>query len=70
MSRHSILWHIRRDLVSVGNNVIMTTVVGVGCKEPRAWKGLMMFRAKADVMSRTQWPSLPSQGVGGREKSV
>jgi hypothetical protein len=48
----------------------MTTVVGVGCEEPRAWKGLMLFRAKADVKNRTQWPSLPSQGVGGWEKDV
>lgn len=40
-----VLWHIRRDLISVVNNVIMTTVVGVGCEEPRAWKGLMVFRA-------------------------
>jgi hypothetical protein len=45
LSIFHILWHIRRDLTSVGNNVMMTTVVVVGCEEPRAWKGLMVFRA-------------------------
>jgi hypothetical protein len=54
-SYYYILWHVRRDLISVGNNVMMTTVVGVGCEEPRTWKGLMVFRAKADVKNRTQW---------------
>jgi hypothetical protein len=44
-------------------------VVGVGYEEPRAWKGTV-FRAKADVLNHTQWPSLPSQGVGGQEKDV
>jgi hypothetical protein len=49
----------------------LVSAVGVGCEEPRACKWLMVFRAKADVMNRIQWPSLPSQGVpGGREKDV
>jgi hypothetical protein len=40
---------------------MMTTVVAVGCKEPRACKWLTVFRAKADVImafsteSRSGW---------------
>jgi hypothetical protein len=32
----SNLWHVRHDLTSVYNNIMMTMVVGVGCEEPRA----------------------------------